>query len=327
VRTDKKKEYYMRRIRTIIAALWGIFPLIAFAHAQQVPELLPVPVTLDARQQEELGKRKSQLEAQWYNLVLKVNDHNRKCNKVPANTPLANECRQRMNSLQGEIAAHIEGVKSFNQALADAVQRRTSIDQIYVPPPPPENLETGPFDWQKVIDGYYLGTGIGEDAAQWYADRYVETASWYGKAAYGAGGLAASLWTPDTYLETASTLALAGEADMARRMLLKAASGPKHVFLSADEFANIDINAKNIIYHIKYSDGYVKELPWRVPARIIGPASAPEAVAARAASGPPKHVFLSADEFANIDINAKNMIYHIRHPDGVVKTMEWFVNR
>ena len=53
--------------------------------------------------------------------------------------------------------------------------------------------------------GYYLGTGFGEEAAMWYAERYNAT----GNPIYFAGGLFASLWTPETYAQTAITLATA----------------------------------------------------------------------------------------------------------------------
>ncbi len=180
----------MRRLNLIFVILGVILILSPFANAQ-VPDLVPIPVRLDGHHREELANRRSQLEAQWNILVSKVEDHNRKCGKVPANTPLANECRQRMSSLQGEITAHIEAVKSFNnmvEGLVEIIEARSRR-----------------FDWQKLKDGTYLGTGIGEEVAQWYADNYAATGSWY----YGAGGLLASLWTPDTYLETLAALATA----------------------------------------------------------------------------------------------------------------------
>jgi hypothetical protein len=58
--------------------------------------------------------------------------------------------------------------------------------------------------WQKLKNGVYWGTGMGEESAQWYADHYAATGKWY----YGAGGLAASLWTPDTYRDTINALSL-----------------------------------------------------------------------------------------------------------------------
>ena len=46
-------------------------------------------------------------------------------------------------------------------------------------------------------------TSMGEESAEWYADRYIET----NNPAYIAGGLGASLWTPGTAIQTAATLA------------------------------------------------------------------------------------------------------------------------
>lgn len=180
----------MRRVKLILVTLGAGLTLSAFANAQ-VSELVPIPDRLDGHHREELAARRSQLEAQWNILVSKVNDHNQKCRKVPANTPLANECRQRMSALQGEIVAHIKAVKSFNDMVAGLV----------------ENMEARSrrFDWQKLKDGTYLGTGIGQEVAEWYADNYAATGSWL----YGAGGLLASLWTPDTYLKTLAALATA----------------------------------------------------------------------------------------------------------------------
>jgi hypothetical protein len=180
----------MRRVKLIFVTLGAVLTLSPFANAQ-VPDLLPIPVRLDGHHREELAARRSQLEAQWNILVSKVDDHNQKCGKVPANTPLASECRQRMSLLQGEIAAHIEAVKCFNGMVEGLVEMMEALNRR--------------FDWQKLKDGTYLGTGIGEEVAQWYADNYAATGSWY----YGAGGLLASLWTPDTYLETLAALATA----------------------------------------------------------------------------------------------------------------------
>lgn len=70
-----------------------------------------------------------------------------------------------------------------------------------VPSPVPD-APGPPSVLQNLKDGTYFGTVAGEQSAQWYADRYVETGKWY----YGAGGLASSLWTKDTWKETALTL-------------------------------------------------------------------------------------------------------------------------
>ncbi len=81
---------------------------------------------------------------------------------------------------------------------------RAGIDRIEVPSPrvgvSPEQEKSA---WLK---GTYFGTGFGEEAAKWYADRYAASDKWYDRARYGAGGLFSSLWTPDTWKETALTL-------------------------------------------------------------------------------------------------------------------------
>ncbi|MFA4916433.1 MAG: RHS repeat-associated core domain-containing protein [Syntrophales bacterium] len=55
----------------------------------------------------------------------------------------------------------------------------------------------------KNTSGNWIGTGIGENSAEWYANKYNET----GNIAYAVGGSLASLWTPETYVKTAATLA------------------------------------------------------------------------------------------------------------------------
>ncbi|MEY2428866.1 MAG: hypothetical protein QOJ40_1751 [Verrucomicrobiota bacterium] len=72
-------------------------------------------------------------------------------------------------------------------------------------------------------------------------------------------------WVGDAI--TIATLPLA--ADGAFAAALPAASGPKHIYLTAEEFLDIDVDAKNIIYHIKHADGYVKEMRWRVSGEYI----------------------------------------------------------
>jgi hypothetical protein len=180
----------MRQSKLIFVILGIILILSSFANAQG-PDLLPVPNRLDGHHREELAARRSQLEVQWNILVSKSDNHDKECGKVPANTPLANKCRQQMNSLLDEIVAHREAVKNFNDMVDGLVEIMEA--------------RSRRFDWQKLRDGTYLGTGIGEEVAQWYADNYAATGHWY----YGLGGLAASLWTPDTYLETLAALVTA----------------------------------------------------------------------------------------------------------------------
>jgi RHS repeat-associated protein len=55
-------------------------------------------------------------------------------------------------------------------------------------------------------NGYYFGTGYGQEALDWWAQKYVESDTWYGKVGYCTGGLFAALWTPDTWKQTTLTL-------------------------------------------------------------------------------------------------------------------------
>jgi RHS repeat-associated protein len=63
--------------------------------------------------------------------------------------------------------------------------------------------------WQNIVGGKYVGTGFGEESAQYYADKFNNSNTWYEKAGNGLGGLLASLWTPETYKKTALTLTVA----------------------------------------------------------------------------------------------------------------------
>jgi hypothetical protein len=57
--------------------------------------------------------------------------------------------------------------------------------------------------WQELKEGRYFGTGFGESAVEFWAQRHVDTGSWL----YGIPGTLAATWTPDTYLATAGTFA------------------------------------------------------------------------------------------------------------------------
>jgi len=56
--------------------------------------------------------------------------------------------------------------------------------------------------WQKLEEGYYYGTGYGEEAAEWYAQQQIAT----GNPLWAIPGSIASLWTPETYQNTGWTL-------------------------------------------------------------------------------------------------------------------------
>ncbi|MCG2712921.1 MAG: hypothetical protein L6416_11460, partial [Candidatus Omnitrophica bacterium] len=56
--------------------------------------------------------------------------------------------------------------------------------------------------WEKLEDGYYYGTGYGEDAQNWYVQQWVDTGNWV----WAIPGGVASLWTRETYEQTVWTL-------------------------------------------------------------------------------------------------------------------------
>ncbi len=127
----------MRRLELIFIIIGTILLVSSFANAQ-VPRLDPIPESLSGPQREELTSRRSQLEAQWTALESKVKSHNPKCDKVPVNTPLANECRQAQTALNSEIAAFIQAVKSFNQT----VEQAATAPQQTVPSPSPQTVSS-----------------------------------------------------------------------------------------------------------------------------------------------------------------------------------------
>ncbi len=234
----------MRWVSLIVLIVWVVLAFSSFTDAQ-VPELLPVPTTLSQQQQEGLLKRRSQLESQWYNLFLKVNDHNRKCSKVLANTPLADECREKMKSLQGEIAAHVESVNSFNQA----VRRQTTIDRIEVPTPiSPEDACAGEI-------GCLVDIRI-EKAVSWLKEKSWDVMVWKNDPMHGA-------WVRDAATIALPLMVSAGLSRI--RSLMPASIAPRHVYITETEFWNVDPDVRNVIYHIKFfSDGSVRELRWLV---------------------------------------------------------------
>jgi len=68
--------------------------------------------------------------------------------------------------------------------------------------------ETADYYWE----GRHVGTQYGEQAADWYARKYLEATTSYGKAGYYTLGLFASLWTPESWKKTASVIVAAGSA-------------------------------------------------------------------------------------------------------------------
>lgn len=95
--------------------------------------------------------------------------------------------------------------------------------------------------WEKLEEGYYYGTGYGEEALDWWTQRYEETGEWY----YGLGGMFSALWTPETYQSTGWTLITAASTVV---KVGSAGAEPTHV--------GLDLPGKrNIIHygrHVKY---------------------------------------------------------------------------
>jgi RHS repeat-associated protein len=58
-------------------------------------------------------------------------------------------------------------------------------------------------------EGRHVGTQYGEQAADWYAQKYLEAETGIGKAGYYTLGLFASLWTPESWKVTASMVVTA----------------------------------------------------------------------------------------------------------------------
>ena len=56
--------------------------------------------------------------------------------------------------------------------------------------------------WEKFEEGYFYGTGFGQEAAEWYAQQQLET----GNPLWAIPGSIASLWTPERYQATGWTL-------------------------------------------------------------------------------------------------------------------------
>jgi len=59
-------------------------------------------------------------------------------------------------------------------------------------------------------EGRHVGTPYGEEAVDYYARKFLQSKTWYGKAGYYTGGLFASLWTKESWKTTATTVVVAG---------------------------------------------------------------------------------------------------------------------
>ena len=60
--------------------------------------------------------------------------------------------------------------------------------------------------WDKLEDGYYYGTGFGEEAVSYYAMKWAQTDDLH----WGVAGGIASVWTPATYKSTLGVIIYGG---------------------------------------------------------------------------------------------------------------------
>ncbi|HJQ23988.1 MAG TPA: RHS repeat-associated core domain-containing protein [Blastocatellia bacterium] len=115
----------------------------------------------------------------------------------------------------------------------------------YIPPIPqptisnPNHLSW----WDNLNRGTYFGTGLGDTATQYWAQRYVETGQW----GYVVPGLFSSLWTPQTWKQTALVLAtpaiskLVGDALLSKGLQPLARREPFHLGLGDYIHYGVDI--------------------------------------------------------------------------------------
>ena len=64
-----------------------------------------------------------------------------------------------------------------------------------------------PEFWKDLLSGRGFGTGFGEEATLWYAQKYEDT----NNPLYALGGGFAALWTKETWFETSLTLLTTGK--------------------------------------------------------------------------------------------------------------------
>lgn len=112
----------MVRLKLIFGLVLGMWMVAFAALGIEVPELSQVPQNIQPAQHEELLKRRAALEWEWELLVARVKGHNQKCRRIPADTPLARECRGAMANLQGDINFYVDSVKKFNESVKKAAE-------------------------------------------------------------------------------------------------------------------------------------------------------------------------------------------------------------
>ncbi len=87
------------------------------------------------------------------------------------------------------------------------------------------------------------GEQFGSDAAQYWADQYVASETWYGKAGYGLLGGLASLWTPCTSDSTLATLGAASAAGAISKLY----QVPEYLYHFTSAEGGAAINASGVL--------------------------------------------------------------------------------
>ena len=175
--------------------------------------------------------------------------------------------------------------------------------------------------------GRILGTGFGEEATLWYAQKYNETGAWY----YAVGGSIAALWTPETYVQTVITLATAPlvAAEITAAGADSAAAAARVVVKEvAEEVVGvpIPIRPKRLVAQknlpVKYDGEFAaQQILGHKPVTPAGRQI--NAHAADRMVNPPKgRVPISASEVDNI-IDTSNRIKKVTpHPEGTTITLQ-----
>ncbi|MBW2738080.1 MAG: RHS repeat-associated core domain-containing protein, partial [Deltaproteobacteria bacterium] len=100
--------------------------------------------------------------------------------------------------------------------------------------------------WEKFGEGYYFGTGYGQEALDWWATKWVET----GNPFYAVGGGFAALWTPETWWKTSAVLGGAYIVNLLWVRSAYAALGLTHPFQTATIVTRAKLGADGAISQI-----------------------------------------------------------------------------
>jgi len=129
---NRKLMSGLRFMMGAVLAIWMAWPVFP-AGGIEVPELSQVPQNLHPEVREELLGQRAALDWEWKLLVARVEGHNQKCRRIPADTPLARECREAMAKLHGDINYYADSVKKFNESVRKASEWRVLEKALAVP--------------------------------------------------------------------------------------------------------------------------------------------------------------------------------------------------